>query len=718
MTRHPEQYELEAPPLYWFGGGARCPNAPHLLRRDFLKATVAGVLVLAFTRSTFAQSGESGGGGARGPQKPHPLPTNLDAWLHLGADGTLTFFTGKVEVGQNVRTSLTQAICEELPAPIESVTAVMGDTDLTPWDQGTFSSVTTPEMGLQLRRVAATAREALLDLAAAKWEVDRSTLRVANGRIEDPASGRSLTFGQLAAGQKLVRAVSPDIVLKPPSAWTVAGTSVPKIDARSFVTGAHKYASDISRPGMQFGRMLRPPAYNATLDTLDSSAAEAMPGVKIVRDGNFVGAVAPTAYDAGLAIAALRATWKTTPQIGESELFTHLRAGAPAPAQGKEVAASGEVSLRRTYTVAYIAHTPLEPRAAVAEWENGKLTVWTGSQRPFGIRDRDLAVAFNLGPERIRVIVPDTGSGYGGKHTGQAAVEAARLAQAAGHPVKVIWSREEEFTWAYLRPAGVIDVSSRVRKDGSLASWEFHNYNSGNAAIEMPYVMKGSAAVTQFHRTQSPLPQGSYRSLAAAANNFARESQIDEMARTLQVDPLAFRKQNLEDPRFLAVIEAAEKVFGWQQNKLPGRGHGVAVGFDKGGYVATFAEVAADAATGQVHAVRVVQAFDCGAIVNPENLKSQLEGAIVQGLGGAFFEAIHFDNGRLLNPHLAAYRVPRFSDAPKITIILVNRVDIPSAGAGETGLVTIAPALGNAIFDASGIRLRSMPMIPNGLSAT
>jgi len=682
-------------------------------RRDFLKTLGGGILVLAIGGRAAGQA-ESGGGG-RGPPHTEPLPTNLDAWLHIASDGTITFFTGKTEVGQNIRTSLTQAIAEELPAAVTEIRAVMGDTDLTPWDQGTFSSLTTPEMGLQLRRVAANAREALIDIAAARWSVDRSSLSAGAGRIRHAASGRSLSFGQLAQGQKLVRTISEATPLKPASAWSVAGTSVPKIDGRSFVTGQHRYASDIVRPGMWFGRILRAPAYSATLDSLDTSAAEAMPGVKIVREGGFVGAVAPTAHAAARAVDALRATWKTTPQLAEADLFVHLRGGAAAPEAGLHAAGSGELTLRRTYTVAYIAHTPLEPRAAVAEWQDGKLTVWTGSQRPFGIRDRDLAQAFGLGPDRIRVIVPDTGSGYGGKHTGQAAVEAARLARAAGRPVKIVWTREEEFTWAYLRPAGVIDIASRVGADGTLASWEFHNYNSGNAAIETPYAV--ADPVTLFHRTNSPLAQGSYRSLAATANHFARESHMDEMARSLKIDPLEFRRKNIANPRLLAVIDAAAAAFGWNRPKAPGRGFGVAVGYDKGGYLATFAEVAADSASGKVQALRVVQAFDCGAVVNPEHLKSQLEGAIVQGLGGALFEAIHFDNGRLLNPHLAGYRVPRFSDAPKVEIILVDRRDIPSAGAGETGIVGIAPALGNAICDATGIRLRSMPMVPNGLSA-
>src|SRR5664280_2591541 len=325
--------------------------------------------------------------------------------------------------------------------------------------------------------------------------------------------------------------------------------------------GRHRYASDMVRPGMLFGRVLRPPSYGATLDSLETSRAAAMPGVRVVRDGDFVGVVAPSSHVAAQAVAALKATWKTRAQPSEGQLFQELRGGATPLESGLVREPDGGLALKRTYTIAYIAHVPLEPRAAVAEWKDGKLTVWTGSQRPFGIRDSELTKAFGLGPERLRVIVPDTGSGYGGKHTGLAAVEAARLARAVDQPVKIIWTREEEFTWAYFRPAGVIDIASRVRADGTLATWDFHNYNSGSAGIEPPYAIPDPQ--TKFHRADSPLPQGSYRSLAAAANHFARESHIDELAGELKIDPLEFRLRNIKNPRLLAVVDSAARAFGW-----------------------------------------------------------------------------------------------------------------------------------------------------------
>jgi nicotinate dehydrogenase subunit B len=355
---------------------------------------------------------------------------------------------------------------------------------------------------------------------------------------------------------------------------------------------------------------------------------------------------------------------------------------------------------------------PLEPRAAVAEWNAGRLTVWTGTQVPFGVRT-ELAEAFQIPETQIRVIVPDTSSGYGGKHTGECAIEAARLAKAAGKPVKLVWSREEEFTWAYFRPAGVIDVRSAARKDGTLTAWEFHNYNSGTSGIDTPYEVPNQRV--QFHATKSPLRQGSYRGLAATANHFVRESHMDEMAHQLGIDPIEFRYRNLKDARMRAVLEAASQRFGWGKTKpAANRGFGVACGFEKGGYVASCAEVSVDQSKGRVKIERVVTAFECGAIVNPEHLKNQVEGSVIMGIGGALFEAIEFENGRILNGKLSLYRVPRFSDSPKLETVLVDRKDLASAGAGETPIVAIAPALGNAIYDAVHVRMRALPMsFPN-----
>ena len=309
--------------------------------------------------------------------------------------------------------------------------------------------------------------------------------------------------------------------------------------------------------------------------------------------------------------------------------------------------------------------------------------------------------------------MPDTGSGYGGKHTGEAAVEAARLARGARKPVKLVWTREEEFTWAYFRPAGVIEITSGVKRDGTLTAWEFHNYHSGGSGVRSLYDVPGQLAV--FHPVPAPLRDGSYRALASTANHFARESHMDELAHAVNLDPLEFRLKNLKDARLRAVLEAAAGAFGWGRKSAADHGIGIAAGSEKGSYVATCAEVAVDPSSGRVQVVRAVSAFECGAVVNPDHLKNQAEGAMIQGLGGALFEAIEFEEGRILNARFSKYRVPRFRDTPKIEVVLLDRKDLPSTGAGETPIVAIAPAIGNAIFDAVGVRLRSLPMVPRGL---
>ena len=551
----------------------------------------------------------------------------------------------------------------------------------------------------------------MLDLAAERLKTQRSSLIAAEGKIVNSATKQTLSYGQLTQGQRLMKAIG-ETKLKPAAQWRFAGRALHKIAGRDIITGKHRYTPDLKRPGMLHGKILRPAAFGATAVAVDTRAAEKLPGVTVVRDGDFVAVAAPTEHQAAQALAAIRAEWKSAAQISNKELYNHLR-GDPPKSRAAISNRSGDTRLEQTYNIAYIAHAPLEPRAAVAEWSDGKLTVWTGTQRPFGVRS-ELSRVFGLAEDRVRVIVPDTGSGYGGKHTGEVAFEAARLAKAARKPVKLVWSREEEFTWAYFRPAGVIEVKSAANPDGRITAWEFHNYNSGSSGIRSPYAVANQR--TQFHSARSPLRQGSYRGLAATANHFAREAHMDELAHSLSMDPLAFRLKNLQDERLRAVLEAAAEAFGWGKTKAaPGRGCGIACGVEKGGYVASCAEVVAARAASKVNLVRVVTVFECGAIVNPDGLKNQVEGAVIQGLGGALFEAIEFAGGKILNPRFSQYRVPRFSDVPELETILLDRKDLPSAGAGETPIVALAPSVGNAIFAATGVRLRSLPLVPNGL---
>lgn len=691
------QHEVEGK-LHWF----------ELDRRGFLQLLGGGLVIcVAGARAMAQESGRRFGG--------HELPKDLAAWLHIGQDGHITGFTGKVEIGQNIRTSLAQQVAEELCVPMDSVSLVMGDTDRVPWDAGTFGSRTTPTMAPQMRAAAATAREILLQMAAARWKVDAKNLVATNGEITNPSTQQRLSYGELTRGKNLVQTIAADPPETIPEQWQFVGKPLTKVNGREIVTGEHKYPCDIARPGMLYGKVLRPAGFRAKLTKLDTSAAEKL-GVKVVRDADFIGVVAPDLSLAGKGVEALKAEWDVPAQPSNENLFEYLMQNLDATQMSSEhVVGSVEkalpatdVKLSHNYTVQYIAHAPLEPRAAVAEWNGEKLTVWTGTQRPFAVRD-ELADAFRIDASQVRVLMPDTGSGYGGKHQGDAAVEAARLAKVAGKPVRLVWTREEEFTWAYFRPGGIIRVSSGANRDGKLVTWEFHNYNSGPAAMSTPYDVPNQ--LIQFHPAKSPLRQGSYRGLAATANHFARESHMDEIAHELQMDPLEFRLKNITDERLRAAFEAAAEKFGWGKEKAsPERAFGIAGGLEKGGYVATCVEVAMNPQTKGFRIRRVVEAFDCGRVVNPNGLENQITGAIIQGIGGALFEQVKFANGKILNAHFSDYRVPRFADVPQIEVVIVDRKDKPLAGAGETPIVGLAPAVANAIFAASGQRARNLPI--------
>jgi isoquinoline 1-oxidoreductase len=352
----------------------------------------------------------------------------------------------------------------------------------------------------------------------------------------------------------------------------------------------------------------------------------------------------------------------------------------------------------------------METRAAVAEWEDGKLTVWTGTQNPFGVRG-ELARAFHISEDQVQVITPDTGGGFGGKHTGEAALEAARLAKASGKPVSLKWTREEEFTWAYFRPAALVDVEATLDPAGKLTSWHFININSGPSAMNSPYVTGKHHA--QFLNADRTLRHGSYRALASTANNFARECFMDELAAAANQDPLDFRLTHLEEPRLKAVLEEAAKRFKWRdraKEKRANIGIGLACGTEKGSVVAACVEVRLDPGQKRIVPLRISQVFECGAIVNPANLMNQVEGAIVMGLGGALREGMRFEGGKMLNASFGQYHVPRFSDLPEMDTHLLNRPDRPSDGAGETPIIAVAPAIANAVFHATGERLREMPL--------
>jgi isoquinoline 1-oxidoreductase len=630
----------------------------------------------------------------------------------------VTAYAGKVEFGQNVRTMLAMVVAEELGLQPAQVHVVLADTMLTPFDMGTFGSRSTPATVPPLRQAAAAARELLLTLGAEKLTVDRAKLTVADGKVTDPATHRSLGFGELTKGEELVQSIPADTPVIPPAQWRVEGKPALKVDAADVVTGSKKFASDFKRPGMLYAKVIRPPALpgiGATIKSADTSKAEAISGVLVCRDGDFLAVAAPSETIAEQAAAAVKVEWDHTPQVSEKELLDHLRktAGPPPASTGALAAAMAEadVKLSETYTVSYVAHAAIEPRSGVAEFDGDNLTVWCATQSPFGVRS-ELARMFGMPETRIRVIALDTGCGFGGKTRGHAGLEAARIARMLKKPVRVAWTRQEEMTGTHFRPAGIIDISSGVQKDGALIAWEHHNYNSGPSGLGTPYHVPNQTVA--FHPCDGPLPIGAYRALAAPVNFWARESHMDELAHALGMDPVEFRLKNATDPRLRAVIKAAAQRFGWRAKPAPGHGFGIAAGTEKGGYIATCVEIAVDS-RGQVSVLRLVSAFECGAVINPLHLANQIEGGATMALGAALFEAIHFKDGAVLNSTFSDYRLPRFSDTPKIEAVILDRKDLPSAGAGEAQTCSVGGALANAIFNATGVRLRALPLVPGGM---
>ncbi len=690
-------------------------------RRQFVQAAGAGLLIAISQIPARGQvpqrrggrGGRGGGGGFGG------RPSPVSARVHFGEDGSITLLTGKVEVGQGSRAEIAMAAAEELRVTPDHIRMVMADTALCPDDGITAGSGTTPRTIPAVRTGCAAAREALVDVAAKKWGVERSTVEVRDGKAVHAPSRQELNYAQLAtdpeAAKKLAEVAPNGILVTPVAQWKVLGTSFLRPNGRDFVTGQHQFASDIVRPGMLFGKILRPPSYGAKLVSIDLEPAKAMKDVVVVREDQFVGVAAPTSWAAQAALAAIEKTakWETAPHPSSSTLFAYLREHAqnkPANTFELDASKSGKF-LKQQYNVAYIQHAPMEPRAAVAEFENDKLTVWTGTQNPFGTRSA-LAQAFGLPQEKVRVIVPDTGGGFGGKHTPECALECARLAKAANRPVRLRWTRAEEFTWAYFRPAGAIDMAGSVDDKGTLTSWYQVNINSGGNAIDTPYHV--SQKRSQFVNSQPPLRHGSYRGLASTANTFARECFMDELAGAAGADPLAFRLAHLEEgSRVRAVLEEAAKHFDWptrSKRKDPNVGVGLACGTEKGSYVATCSEIAIDPKERTISVRQVCQAYECGAVINPEGLRSQVQGAIVMGIGGALREEMRFENGKITNASFWTYLVPRFEVVPELDIHLIDRKDLPSAGAGETPIITIAPAIANAVHHATGKRVRSMPI--------
>ena len=690
-------------------------------RRDFVKLTATGLLVLFAVDHVGAQEGERVQAGRQG------APTDLNAYLHIAPDGGVTCFTGKIEMGQGPMTSVPELVAEELDVPLERVNIVLGDTDLCPWDMGTFGSLTIRSFGPLLRQAAAEARAVLLQLASERLQIPVDQLTVKAGVIASKADAKKIvSYGQLTEGKRIERKLEGKPTLKPSTAFTVVGKTAKRRDAGDKVTGQAKYAGDIVPPGGALhARILRPPAHGATLGSVDTSAAEKLPGVKVIRDGDMVAVLHEHRDEADRALAMVKAEWtRHDPPLDEQNIFEHLVKAAPAPrtvAQGGDLSAGEKASaalVESTYYDSYVAHAPIETHSAVAAVENGKVTVWAGTQTPFPVKNQ-LMQALRLPADKVRVITPFVGGGFGGKSASRQAVEAARLAVLTGKPVRVVFSREEEFFYDTFHPAAVVKLRAGLDGAGKIVLWDYQAFAAGERGVEHFYDIPN-------HRTQSaggwgggnpsgyhPFAVGPWRGPGANTNCFAREGHIDMLAARAGMDPVEFRLKNMTHPRMVGVLKAAAAKFGWTPKPGPsGGGVGVACGIDAETFVVLMAEIAVDKASGQVRVKRIVCAQDMGVVVNPEGALQQIEGCLTMGLGYTLSEEVHFAGGEVKDRNFDSYEIPRFSWLPKIEAVLVEASQFPAQGGGEPAIVPVGAVVANAIFDAVGARLRRMPMTP------
>jgi isoquinoline 1-oxidoreductase len=658
---------------------------------------------------------------------PMGAAADLNAYLRIGEDGKVTVFSGKVELGQSNTTALAQMAGEELGLPLESIRMVMGDTDLCPWDMGTFGSMSVRVYGSALRSAAAEARAILLELASEQLKTPAAQLTVRNGVISAGADkNRQVTFAQLARGQKITRKLDQKAAIKPPSEFALIGKSPVRIDAVAKVTGKAEFAGDLRLPGLLYAKILRPPSHGAVLKSADTSRAEKMPGVQVVKEGDMIAVLHGDPEVAEKARSAIMSEFDVPPASVDNEnIFDHIVEVAPKPQQRERKGdlAAGEKAavtlFEEKYLNGYGAHAAIETHTACARYENGKMTVWISTQTPFPAQ-QEIARALKLDAKDVRIITPYVGGGFGGKSTNLQAVEAARLAKIAGKPVQVSYDRAEEFFYDSFRPAAVVRIKSGLDRAGKICLWDYHVYYAGTRSAEqfydVPNNLQSSYGSWMMDTSKAhPFATGAWRAPGANLNVFARESQIDIMAASAKVDPLEFRLRNTSDARIRRVLETAAERFGYQRAVAPsGRGIGIACGIDAGSYVAEIAEIGMN--MGNVKVKRIVAVQDMGVVINPEGAKMQVEGCIMMGLGYTLSEDIRFQGGRILTDNFGNYQVPRFTWLPEIEAILVKNDELEAQGGGEPGIVPVGGAIANAIFDLAGVRLFQMPMTPERIN--
>jgi isoquinoline 1-oxidoreductase len=666
---------------------------------------------------------------AREGYKGAKVPVDFNAFLKIGADNRVTCFVGKIEMGQGPITSFAQMVAEELDVLYESVDMVMGDTDRCPWDAGTWGSYSTRYYGVFVKEAACEAKGVLLELAAERLGCPPARLVAQAGVIFDSnRPGNRVTYGELTQGRVIERHLKELPALKPVTEYTISGKPYLRRDAREKVTGAARYTGDIRLPGMVYAKILRSPAHGAKPVDIDTSAAERVTGVQVVRDGDLVAVLHPYPDVAQQALAGIKAQYDL-PQTGVNDhtIFEHLVKNAPAPVvadqagdlqMGQKKAAT---IVEETYLNSYVAHAPMETHTALAHFENGKLTVWASTQSPFGVQ-RQVAEAVELSAEKVRVITPFVGGGFGGKSASAQAIEAARLAKMTAKPVMVMWSREEEFFFDTFRPAAVVKIRSGLDQDGSVAFWDYHVYFAGQRGCEnfyeIPHHRESVYGEWRIAPGIHPFAVGPWRAPAANTNVYARDLHLNLMAAAAGQDPLEFRLRHLKDLRMRSVIEAVAQKFGYTSAKPPsGRGIGIACGIDAETYVAAMAEVVVDPKNGAVRVKRVVCAQEMGQVVNPQGATIQMEGCLTMGMGYALAEEMRFDSGRLLDTNFDTYTIPRFSWVPEIETVIVPNPSLPPKGGGEPAIVCMGGVLATAVHDATGAKVLQLPMTRDRVKA-
>jgi nicotinate dehydrogenase subunit B len=701
---------------------AEVPASSEMRRRDFFGIAGAGLFV--FFRADAAEAQEP----VRRPSRQNG-PTDFNAYLRIGADGRVTGFVGKVELGQGAMTELAQALSEELDVAFDTVDMAMGDTDLCPYDMGTFGSMTTPLLWPVVRKAGAEAKAVLVQMASERLNVPPGQLRVHAGTISEAGQpSNAVTYGQLVEGKRIERHLA-NVPVKS-AEFKVIGTSPRRKDGLDKVAGRAKYAGDLLLPGLLHAAILRPPAHGAKLKSADTSAAEKLSGVRVVKDAGMIAVLHERPDIAAAALGKIQAEFEN-PLAGSDDktIFDHIQKTAPEP---QVLAHSGDLGegerlagsvIENTYLNSYVAHSPIETHTATVQFEDGKVTVWASTQAPFQVKN---AVALGLGlpPEKVRVISRYVGGGFGGKTEADQAVEAARLAKITGKPVQVVYSRAEEFFYDRYRPAAVMKIRA-AQSRGKIVLWDSHVFGAGEQGADPFYDIphKRVASAGGWHGgnppDMHPFNVGPWRAPSANSNTFARESHIDMLAAQAGIDPLEFRLNNLTHARMRRALEAAAGEFGWKKaGRAPTRrGVGVACGIYANACNATMAEVAVNRGTGAVQVKRVVMALDEGLVVNPDGMRQQAEGAVMMGLGYSLSEEAKFRNGEMLTADFESYPLPRFSWLPKIEIVLVNNPELPALGGGEPPVICMGGAIANAVFDAVGARLLQLPMTPERVKA-